>query len=150
MTNKCDVSIESDLCMDDKFASHVWLLFTLLHKNVSHPIMSIIYRNLSVVAQLTNPVPKILSNLTDLVLIYSMPRIKQIPCQPMSGESNVIFQDENVVIFNCQPSLHKISIVTYFVNVLDWDTFGLNLSCTSPQCFQKDFRVPDRVKFSFL
>ncbi len=43
----------------------------------------------------------------------------------------------DVVIFNRQPSLHKMSIMGHRAKVLDWSTFRLNLSCTSP--YNADF-----------
>lgn len=46
-------------------------------------------------------------------------------------------QDEDIVIFNRQPSLHKMSIMAHRVKVLDWSTFRMNLSCTSP--YNADF-----------
>jgi len=46
-------------------------------------------------------------------------------------------QDEDVIVFNRQPSLHKMSIMAHRVKVLDWSTFRLNLSCTSP--YNADF-----------
>ncbi len=46
-------------------------------------------------------------------------------------------RDGDVVIFNRQPSLHKMSIMAHFAKVLDWSTFRLNLSCTSP--YNADF-----------
>jgi len=46
-------------------------------------------------------------------------------------------RDGDVVIFNRQPSLHKMSIMAHLVKVLDWSTFRLNLSCTSP--YNADF-----------
>ncbi len=46
-------------------------------------------------------------------------------------------RDGDVVIFNRQPSLHKMSIMAHLVKVLDWSTFRLNLSCTAP--YNADF-----------
>ena len=46
-------------------------------------------------------------------------------------------RDDDVVIFNRQPSLHKMSIMAHKAKVLDWSTFRLNLSCTSP--YNADF-----------
>ena len=46
-------------------------------------------------------------------------------------------QDDDVVLFNRQPSLHKMSIMGHMAKVLDWSTFRLNLSCTSP--YNADF-----------
>ena len=46
-------------------------------------------------------------------------------------------QDGDVVLFNRQPSLHKMSIMAHRAKVLDWSTFRLNLSCTSP--YNADF-----------
>jgi len=46
-------------------------------------------------------------------------------------------RDGDIILFNRQPSLHKMSIMGHFVKVLDWSTFRLNLSCTSP--YNADF-----------
>jgi len=46
-------------------------------------------------------------------------------------------RDDDIVLFNRQPSLHKMSIMGHFAKVLDWSTFRLNLSCTSP--YNADF-----------
>ena len=40
--------------------------------------------------------------------------------------------DGDVVLFNRQPSLHKMSIMAHYAKVLDYSTFRLNLSCTPP------------------
>ncbi|EJK46059.1 hypothetical protein THAOC_35301 [Thalassiosira oceanica] len=45
--------------------------------------------------------------------------------------------DGDIVLFNRQPSLHKMSIMGHQAKVLDWSTFRLNLSCTSP--YNADF-----------
>jgi DNA-directed RNA polymerase II subunit RPB1 len=46
-------------------------------------------------------------------------------------------RDDDVVLFNRQPSLHKMSIMGHRAKVLDWSTFRLNLSCTAP--YNADF-----------
>mmetsp|Transcript_5565 Transcript_5565/g.8472 ORF Transcript_5565/g.8472 Transcript_5565/m.8472 type:complete len:1747 (-) Transcript_5565:289-5529(-) len=46
-------------------------------------------------------------------------------------------RDDDVVIFNRQPSLHKMSIMGHRAKVLDWSTFRLNLSVTTP--YNADF-----------
>jgi len=46
-------------------------------------------------------------------------------------------RDDDVVLFNRQPSLHKMSIMGHKAKVLDWSTFRLNLSCTAP--YNADF-----------
>ena len=46
-------------------------------------------------------------------------------------------RDGDVVLFNRQPSLHKMSIMGHRAAVLDWSTFRLNLSCTAP--YNADF-----------
>ena len=46
-------------------------------------------------------------------------------------------QDDDIVLFNRQPSLHKMSIMGHKAKVLDWSTFRLNLSCTAP--YNADF-----------
>jgi len=45
--------------------------------------------------------------------------------------------DDDPILFNRQPSLHKMSIMAHKVKVLPWSTFRLNLSCTSP--YNADF-----------
>jgi DNA-directed RNA polymerase II subunit RPB1 len=44
-------------------------------------------------------------------------------------------RDDDIILFNRQPSLHKMSIMGHRVKVLDWSS--LNLSCTSP--YNADF-----------
>lgn len=46
-------------------------------------------------------------------------------------------QDDDIVLFNRQPSLHKMSIMGHRAKVLDWSTFRLNLSVTTP--YNADF-----------
>jgi len=46
-------------------------------------------------------------------------------------------QDGDPVIFNRQPSLHKMSMMGHKVKVFPWSTFRLNLSCTTP--YNADF-----------
>jgi DNA-directed RNA polymerase II subunit RPB1 len=46
-------------------------------------------------------------------------------------------RDGDVILFNRQPSLHKMSIMGHKVRVLPWSTFRLNLSCTTP--YNADF-----------
>lgn len=45
--------------------------------------------------------------------------------------------DGDVIIFNRQPSLHKMSIMAHYVKVLDHSTFRLNLAVCSP--YNADF-----------
>ena len=45
--------------------------------------------------------------------------------------------DGDVVLFNRQPSLHKMSIMGHKAKILDGSTFRLNLACTSP--YNADF-----------
>ncbi len=44
---------------------------------------------------------------------------------------------DDVVLFNRQPSLHKMSIMGHRVRVMNWSTFRMNLSVTSP--YNADF-----------
>ncbi|XP_050530949.1 DNA-directed RNA polymerase II subunit RPB1-like isoform X3 [Daktulosphaira vitifoliae] len=46
-------------------------------------------------------------------------------------------RDGDLVIFNRQPTLHKMSMMGHHVRVLPWSTFRMNLSCTSP--YNADF-----------
>jgi DNA-directed RNA polymerase II subunit RPB1 len=45
--------------------------------------------------------------------------------------------DDDIVLFNRQPSLHKMSIMGHRAKILDWSTFRLNLSVTTP--YNADF-----------
>jgi len=38
----------------------------------------------------------------------------------------------DLVLFNRQPSLHKMSMMGHFVKILPFSTFRLNLSVTTP------------------
>ena len=46
-------------------------------------------------------------------------------------------RDGDLVVFNRQPTLHKMSMMGHRVKVLPFSTFRLNLSCTSP--YNADF-----------
>ncbi|XP_013134888.1 PREDICTED: DNA-directed RNA polymerase II subunit rpb1-like isoform X2 [Papilio polytes] len=46
-------------------------------------------------------------------------------------------RDDDLVVFNRQPTLHKMSMMGHRVKVLPWSTFRMNLSCTSP--YNADF-----------
>ena len=48
-----------------------------------------------------------------------------------------MLQDGDIVLFNRQPSLHKMSIMAHEVVVLPYSTFRMNLSCTTP--YNADF-----------
>ena len=45
--------------------------------------------------------------------------------------------DGDLVVFNRQPTLHKMSMMGHRVKVLPWSTFRMNLSDTSP--YNADF-----------
>ncbi|VDO79135.1 unnamed protein product [Soboliphyme baturini] len=46
-------------------------------------------------------------------------------------------RDDDIVVFNRQPTLHKMSMMGHRVKVLPWSTFRLNLSVTTP--YNADF-----------
>lgn len=46
-------------------------------------------------------------------------------------------QDDDVVLFNRQPSLHKMSIMAHRVKVFPWRTFRFNECCCTP--YNADF-----------
>ena len=48
-----------------------------------------------------------------------------------------IIDNNDPVVFNRQPSLHKMSMMGHRIKVMPWSTFRLNLSCTSP--YNADF-----------
>jgi DNA-directed RNA polymerase II subunit RPB1 len=45
--------------------------------------------------------------------------------------------DDDLVVFNRQPTLHKMSMMAHRVKILPWSTFRLNLSVTAP--YNADF-----------
>jgi DNA-directed RNA polymerase II subunit RPB1 len=45
--------------------------------------------------------------------------------------------DDDLVVFNRQPTLHKMSMMSHRVKILPWSTFRLNLSVTTP--YNADF-----------
>ena len=46
-------------------------------------------------------------------------------------------QDGDIVLFNRQPSLHKMSIMSHRIRIMPYSTFRMNLSVTSP--YNADF-----------
>ena len=46
-------------------------------------------------------------------------------------------QDDDIVLFNRQPSLHKLSIMSHFVKVRPWRTFRFNECVCAP--YNADF-----------
>lgn len=46
-------------------------------------------------------------------------------------------QDGDIIVFNRQPTLHKMSMMGHRVKVLPWSTFRMNLSVTTP--YNADF-----------
>ena len=46
-------------------------------------------------------------------------------------------EDDDVVLFNRQPSLHKLSIMSHRVKVMDWRTFRFNICVCAP--YNADF-----------
>lgn len=45
--------------------------------------------------------------------------------------------DDDLIVFNRQPTLHKMSMMGHRVKILPWSTFRLNLSVTTP--YNADF-----------
>ncbi|CAF1142802.1 unnamed protein product [Rotaria sordida] len=50
-------------------------------------------------------------------------------------ERNMV--DDDLVVFNRQPTLHKMSMMAHRIKILPWSTFRLNLSVTTP--YNADF-----------
>lgn len=40
-------------------------------------------------------------------------------------------RDEDIIVFNRQPTLHKMSMMGHRVKVLPWSTFRMNLRCVN-------------------
>jgi DNA-directed RNA polymerase II subunit RPB1 len=56
---------------------------------------------------------------------------------PISLQVERHLNDGDVVLFNRQPSLHKMSIMGHRIKIMNYSTFRLNLSVTSP--YNADF-----------
>jgi hypothetical protein len=70
--------------------------------------------------------------------IFFSPRLFSIcPSYSRSYKVERHLADNDVVIFNRQPSLHKMSMMGHRVKVLPYSTFRLNLSVTRP--YNADF-----------
>ena len=69
-----------------------------------------------------------LSNVTWLLRRVSLPFYDPHPFRN---------QDDDVVLFNRQPTLHRMSMMGHRVKVMPWKTFRLNLSVTAP--YNADF-----------
>lgn len=54
-----------------------------------------------------------------------------------SSAGNVPRTDDDYILFNRQPSLHKMSIMGHRVKIMPYSSFRLNLSCTTP--YNADF-----------
>lgn len=59
-----------------------------------------------------------------------------------------MLQDGDVVLFNRQPSLHKMSIMAHYAKILPYSTFRMNLSVTPP--YNADFDVSIYFVFFLL
>jgi len=46
-------------------------------------------------------------------------------------------RDGDIIVFNRQPTLHKMSMMGHRIKVLPWSTFRMNLSVTTP--YNADF-----------
>ena len=72
---------------------------------------------------------------------------KRVDLRHISSKNDLILEvgwiverhlkDDDVILFNRQPSLHRMSIMGHRVKILDWSTFRLNLSVTKP--YNADF-----------
>ncbi|KAK2111236.1 DNA-directed RNA polymerase II subunit RPB1 [Saguinus oedipus] len=58
-------------------------------------------------------------------------------CCPLTFRVERHMCDGDIVIFNRQPTLHKMSMMGHRVRILPWSTFRLNLSVTTP--YNADF-----------
>ena len=70
--------------------------------------------------------------------IISLKHIDQSQIQLNIGDIvNRHLMDEDTVLFNRQPSLHRMSMMAHRVKVMDYSTFRLNVSVTTP--YNADF-----------
>lgn len=69
--------------------------------------------------------------------MYDLQKRKSTTRLLMGDEVDRSLQDGDLVLFNRQPSLHRMSIMAHRVKILPWSTFRLNLSCTTP--YNADF-----------
>jgi len=70
-----------------------------------------------------------------LRLDLSKPNVQTVLQPGYKVERHV--QDGDIVMFNRQPSLHKMSIMGHRIKIMPYSTFRMNLSCTSP--YNADF-----------
>jgi len=59
------------------------------------------------------------------MLVLLEKNIKIVLCNGVQVERHM--QDNDFVVFNRQPTLHKMSMMCHKVKVLPWSTFRLNL-----------------------
>lgn len=69
--------------------------------------------------------------------MYDLQKRKGTTRLLIGDEVDRALQDGDLVLFNRQPSLHRMSIMAHRVKILPWSTFRLNLSCTTP--YNADF-----------
>lgn len=89
--------------------------------------------------------PSFVAERTATLIITSMMVLIYLHCQPTKTCSKYIkgvivercLQDGDYVLFNRQPTLHKMSMMGHRVRILPYSTFRLNLSVTTP--YNADF-----------
>ena len=137
MGKRCDFTSRSVITGDDNLGMH----------EVGVPIS--VAKTLSVPVRVTGYNKKLLQEKLDKV-----PTIVKFVVRPNGSRVDLSFfkgkitldvgwtierelQDGDIVLFNRQPSLHKMSIMAHEVKILPYSTFRMNLSCTTP--YNADF-----------
>jgi len=137
MGKRCDFTSRSVITGDDNLGMHEVGVPISVAKILSVPVRVTGY-NKSMLQEKLDKVPTI-------VKFVVRPNGSRVDLSFFKGKINLDvgwtiereLQDGDIVLFNRQPSLHKMSIMAHEVKILPYSTFRMNLSCTTP--YNADF-----------
>ncbi|MAJ82574.1 MAG: hypothetical protein CMF41_06630 [Legionellales bacterium] len=136
MGKRCDFTGRSVITGDDHLGMHEVGIPKSMAETLTIPVKVTAYN----VGQLQNLVE------TEAVRFVVRPNNSRIDMSCVNRKNISIdvgwtversLQDGDIVCFNRQPSLHKMSFMAHEVRVLPYSTLRMNLSCTSP--YNADF-----------
>ena len=138
MGKRCDFTGRSVITGDDCLGMHEVGIPQSMAKTLTIPVKVTSYN----IVELKKMV------LTDAVRFVVRPNNSRIDMSCINRSNISIdvgwtvercLQDGDIVCFNRQPSLHKMSFMAHEVRVMPYSTLRMNLSCTSP--YNADFDV---------
>ena len=138
MGKRCDFTGRSVITGDDCLGMHEVGIPESMAKTLTVPVKVTDYNKVEL--------KKLL--LTDAVRFVVRPNNSRIDMSCMHRSNVQIdvgwvversLQDGDIVCFNRQPSLHKMSFMAHEVRVMPYSTLRMNLSCTTP--YNADFDV---------